>query len=97
MNPALGDTVITFADPFYNNGADEAPARITRVWPDGTVNVRVTHDGPSVPPPHRMDWLTSVPLYASREAAEAAHAEKWDGAPGPVQPFAAFWPPAREA
>lgn len=93
MTPHLGDVVLVFADPHYNNGADVAPAVVTRVWSDACVNVRALHDGPAIPPGPRMDWLTSVPLYARRELAEAAHQAAWERAGHEVPPFGAFWPP----
>lgn len=95
MKPSLGDTVLIFTDPARNNGSDVAPARVTRVWSDDMVNVRVEHDGPSVPPPGRIDWVTSVPLYLDRFEAEAAHAAKWEHADHEVPPFGAFWPERR--
>jgi len=93
LTPSPCRMVMVFTDPRYNNGAGTAPAVITRVRDDGLVNVRVLHDGPPVPPEHRQDWLTSVPLYESRLAAEAAHAERWAGIGHEVPVFAAFWPP----
>jgi hypothetical protein len=41
-------------DPATNNGATVAPAVITRVWSETTVNVRVLHDSESI------TWRTSV-------------------------------------
>lgn len=55
--PSLGRIVLTPVDPAINNGADVAPAVITRVWNDTTINVRVLLDG------HAIDWKTSVTLY----------------------------------
>ena len=93
MTPSPCRMVMVFTDPRHNNGADTAPAVITRVWSDTLVNVRVLHDGPSQAPEGRIDWVTSVPLFDSREAAEAAHAEKWAHADHEMPVFAAFWPP----
>ena len=43
------------------NGAEAAPAVITRVWSDNMVNVRVLLDGNDTP------WKTSISLYENRE------------------------------
>lgn len=48
------------------NGAEVAPAVITRVWSDDMVNVRVLLDGNDTP------WKTSIKLYASREDYDRA-------------------------
>ena len=42
MKPAVGRIVHAFANPTQANGADIAPAIITRVWSDQTVNVTVS-------------------------------------------------------
>lgn len=49
-----------------NNGADFAPAMITRVWSPAMVNVRVLLDGREIP------WLTSITLYDDRATYEAS-------------------------
>lgn len=56
----VGDTVLVRVDPRLNNGADEAPALITRVWDNGRLNVRVLYDGPDTA------WLTSVDFKSKR-------------------------------
>lgn len=56
----LGDTVFVAVDPRQNNGSDEAPATVTRIWENDLVNVRVLTDGPDVL------WLTSLKLVDSR-------------------------------
>lgn len=94
MKPSLGRIVHVFADPAVNNGGDTAPAMITRVWSDQVVNVRVFRDGP----PDPGEWMTSVTLHATREDAEAAHAETVKsftsaGSVPPSVPYRAFWPP----
>jgi hypothetical protein len=105
MKPSIGRIICVFADPRWNNGADFAPAIITRVWNEDTpvtVNVRVLHDGPPERPANRLDWLTSIPLYDTREDAEAAHAKlcKEFAAAGasPLEgaPHRAWWPPRVE-
>ena len=90
MTPSKAAMVLTFTGPRHNGGDDTAPAVVTRAHGDGLVNLRVLHDGPSVPPPHRYDRLSSVPFYASRADAEAAHEQAWGHVPHPVPPFAAF-------
>jgi len=77
--PSLGRIVLIGVDPLFNNGADVAPAIITRVWNDACVNVRVLVDGHSAP-----DWRTSVYLLADRAAYDEHH-----GAPS----VKAYWPP----
>jgi hypothetical protein len=44
QKPSLGRIVLVPTDPSNNNGATAAPAIITRVWNDDTVNVRVFSD-----------------------------------------------------
>ena len=87
--PAVGRIVHVIVDPKRNNGSDVAPAMITRVWSDTCVNLRVIPD--YYPGPE--EWLTSVPLYESREEVEAANAQMVisGGARPPL--FGAFWPP----
>jgi hypothetical protein len=81
--PALGRNVLMFVEPLLNNGSDVAAATITRVWSDSMVNLKVHLDGTSADL-----WKTSVPLFETREQAEAA-----SSAIGAGQPYAAFWPP----
>ena len=101
MKPSVGRIVHVIVDPKDNNGSDVAAAVITRVWSDECVNIRILHDGPTVPPEGswRQDWMTSIRLFESREAADAAHAEMWASLPAdqtPPRPFACFWPPRVE-
>lgn len=84
--PTLGRVVHVFADPARNNGADVAPAMITRVWNDQGVNLRVLLDGPDTP------WLTSVVLCDDRDAAEKVTSYRVADN-GERYPAAAFWPP----
>jgi hypothetical protein len=95
-----GETVMVFADPRFNNGADVAPAVITRAWHDRCVNIRVHYDAPAVAPEGsgRQDWMTSVTLFGTREEAEASHAQvvrnfEASGSAPPARPYGAFWPP----
>jgi hypothetical protein len=69
-----------------NNGADVAPAIITRVWSDYSVNVRVFADASDVP------WQTSVSLYPDRAAADAAVAPAIEMHGDAADPRAAWWP-----
>jgi len=77
--PAIGRIVHTFVDPGTNNGSDIAPAVITRVWGDETVNLKVLLDG------HDNPWLTSVKLLPGRPPAEALTED--------AATFVCFWPP----
>jgi hypothetical protein len=87
QQPSVGRIVHVIVDPIQNNGTDVAPAVITRVWNEQGVNLRVLLDGESTL------WRTSVPLYESRDALEAANAQMVisGGARPPL--FGAFWPP----
>jgi hypothetical protein len=71
QKPSLGRVVIVPMDPQANNGADESPAIITRVWTDTLVNVRVQpdHAGGTV-------VRTSVTLY-DEKPENAAHCAWW--------------------
>lgn len=54
--PSIGRIVIV---PSNHNSATEAPAIITRVWPDtGLINVRVMNENEAAP-----EWRTSVKLH----------------------------------
>lgn len=63
MKPSLGRIVLTYVDPTQNNGADVAPAVITRVWSDTVVNLRVLVDTGAMPLSK-----TSVVLLAEQPA-----------------------------
>lgn len=72
--PTIGDVVLVPADPSTNNGAQVAPAIVTRVWSDTTVNVRVLHDS------HSLDWRTSLVYRDSLEGASPLTAAwTWPG------------------
>lgn len=55
MQPTIGRIVLVPMAPSVNNGADTAPAIISRVWNDTCINVRVMADNEDTPP-----LLTSV-------------------------------------
>lgn len=84
--PALGRIVHVFVDPARNNGADVAPAMITRVWNEEGVNIRVMLDGTETP------WMTSVTLRNDRESAEQVKSFRITD-DGRRIVAAAFWPP----
>ncbi|WP_432010183.1 hypothetical protein [Streptomyces cucumeris] len=80
MQPTVGRVVIALVNPITNNGADVAPAVITRVWDEHTgggwtVNYKVLLDQ------NGNRWVTSARLFDSEEQARVH-----DG-------VAAFWPP----
>jgi hypothetical protein len=89
--PSLGRIVHTFVDPKTSNGAEIAPAIITRVWDVGTddrlpyVNIRAMLDSDTPP-----WWKTSIRIYPDEQAAR-------DATQGVSHPaggiHAAFWPP----
>jgi hypothetical protein len=86
QTPSLGRIVLVPADPNSNNGANEAPAVVTRVWAEKSdgwlVNLRVLLDGSGVP-----EWRTSVTLCETKDAALAVGGTHI-GATG-----IAWWPP----
>jgi hypothetical protein len=57
QKPSLGRIVLVPDNPVHNNGAHVAPAIITRVWSETTVNVRVLADASDGP-----EWRTSAVL-----------------------------------
>lgn len=77
MMPSIARMVIVPMDPAFNNGAEEAPAIITRVWNQGCVNVRILADGDGNP-----EWRTSVALHPDEESARANGSR-----------HVAWWPP----
>lgn len=61
QKPSIARMVIVPMDPNRNNGADEAPAIITRVWSDTYVNVKILSDSNDAP-----EWRTSVTLVEEK-------------------------------
>lgn len=91
QKPSVGRIVLVTVHPTTNNGADTAPAVVTRVWSDELVNVAVFLDGAN-----GTKAQTSVPLFADREALDAAKARRdADRHPHAVDLTftAAYWPP----
>ena len=83
MKPTIGRIVIVPVDPARNNGADVAPAVITRVWNDTCINVRVLLDGPDT------EWKTSLKLCPDADTMWDTHTSTDASRP----PHAAYWPP----
>lgn len=80
QKPSLGRIVLARVDPAWNNGANTAPAIITRVWdehPDGgwVVNLRIFVDTGSMPLS-----VTSARLVDTEDQARGL-------------PHFAYWPP----
>jgi hypothetical protein len=94
QKPSIARIVIVTVDPRTNNGSDTAPAVITRVNSEQSVNLRIL-----------LDASTSVPAATSVElcedeslarAAVARHREQFvaaGGTPGALHPTVAYWPP----
>jgi hypothetical protein len=90
--PSVGRIVFVTMPPESNNGADVAPAVITRVWGDDVINVRVLPDGRSGESPA----ITSIRLHADRGDLDRAAQEQRDAAlphAMPVTYRGAYWPP----
>ncbi|MGW4108546.1 hypothetical protein [Streptomyces sp. NPDC004976] len=77
QKPSVGRIVLVPAEPTMNNGADVAPAIITRVWNDSTINVRVLLDSQNAP-----EWRTSL-----------VHTDALEGLDGNASPHRWAWPP----
>jgi hypothetical protein len=71
VKPSVGRIVLVPADPAKNNGANVAPAIITRVWSDTCVNLRVLLDS------DETTWRTSVVFVNDLAAAEHTHVWAW--------------------
>lgn len=70
----VGDVVLVPVDPAENNGSNVAPAVVTRVWNESTVNVRVLFDGEGI------RWLTSLVYVDSLDdAVPGAAVWTWTG------------------
>ena len=88
MNPYQGATVLVNVDAAHNNGQPLAPAVVTAVNGDGTVNVRVLYDAEPTAPAwghrHQQEYLARVTFYDTADAGEANKAGL----------YGAFWPDA---
>lgn len=78
QKPSLGRIVLTRVDPRQNNGSNEAPAVIVRVWNDESVNLKVLLDNDS------DLWLTSVKLVEEPPSEPTVSV---------VPERVAYWPP----
>lgn len=73
----VGDIVLVAVDPLHNNGADTAPAIVTRTWSGTSINVRVLHDNDVAP-----EWRCSL-VHADvlpdfdRDRPDAAWKYRW--------------------
>lgn len=94
---AVGRIVHVLVDPADNNGADVAPAVITRVWGEPHVDERdglgerVTINAHVLLDQRTTRWVTSALLFSHRPSAEQLEAKN------PYNPkghnTVAFWPP----
>lgn len=75
--PSIGRIVHVPMDPAQNNGADVAPAVITRVWNDVCINVQILADVPG------NAWRSSLTYVESLDGL--------DGDPGRLYRWT--WPP----
>jgi len=83
VNPYLGATVLVNVNAAHNNGGPLAPALVTAVNADGSVNVRVMYDGPQLwLGRHRPEWLTGVQFHDTTDPQVANRAGS----------YGAFWP-----
>lgn len=75
QQPSVGRIVLVPMNPADNNGADRAPAVITRVWNERTINVRVLGDS------HAVDWRTSLGYVESLDDLETGQLHTWSWPP----------------
>jgi hypothetical protein len=81
MTTTIGRIVHVIGTPANGNGADVAPALVTRVWADDMINCTVFPDcGPPVP-------ATSVRIVGSEQEARDINANT------EYPQTLAFWPP----
>lgn len=78
--PSVGRIVLVMGGAAKSNGADVAPAVITRVWSDEMVNVTVFPDAHE----RAAQPETSINLYETEDEAREALASSGR---------AAYWPP----
>lgn len=74
--PSLGRIVLVPIEPEMNNGATVAPAIITRVWSDTTVNLRVLADSHNPPL-----WRTSSTYTDDLDQRDQTHVNYWTWPP----------------
>lgn len=94
QTPTIGRVVHVLVEPYAtgggqdNNGADVAPAILTRVWSEQSdhwvVDYRILRDNADVP-----EWKTSAALFSAEAAARLSD----EAASASGQGMHAFWPP----
>jgi hypothetical protein len=72
QTPSLGRIVLVPIEPEMNNGSPVAPAIITRVWSDTTVNLRVLADSQNPPL-----WRTSSTYTDDLDNLDQPHLNYW--------------------
>lgn len=78
QKPSIGRIVLVPMDPARNNGASVAPAIITRVHSDTTINVRVLADAHGNV---THDWRTSLTYVSEVESLGDGNACQWTWPP----------------
>jgi len=88
QKPSLCRWVLTPVEKSYNNGAEVAPALITRVWGDDMVNLTVFGDYNS------PTFKSSAKLFATEEEMWAWVKENTpEDHEMATNPLACYWPP----
>jgi len=86
VNPYQGATVLVNVSAAHNSGQPLAPALVTAVNGDGTVNVRVLYDAPPALPGFgrhsRPEHLADIPFHDTADPASANRQGQ----------YGAFWP-----
>ncbi len=77
MQPSIGRIVLVAMDPAKNNGCSVAPAIVTRVLNDTTINAHVLPDG------WISEWRTSLAYVDSidEEGEEPGELYRWTWPP----------------
>ncbi len=75
QQPSIGRIVLVPMNPGENNGETVAPAIITRVWNERTINVRVLGDNQAI------DWRTSVGFVESLDDLQPGQLHSWSWPP----------------
>ncbi|MFF7171080.1 hypothetical protein [Streptomyces pseudovenezuelae] len=76
--PTVGQVVLVPMDQAVNNGSDVAPAIVSRVWSETSINVRVVEDGP------RIEWRQSLEYTDDLSSLDRGELYWWTWPPQPA-------------